>query len=379
MCDGELSDPVDECERLVERVKVTAVPTLYRKTGRHCPSCKKMRTPLTPSALPGSGFDISIEMAAAYLKTMGMSNRNIQVAFAVMLGLKVSAGTILNMTGRVSKALEPKYEELVVEMREADALNCDETSWRIDGKSSWAWVFVSRDTAVFTIRMTRSASVSEEMLEGYKGIMSTDSYSAYNGSGGSHQKCYLHYQREIKETILYKNRGPEFAHFARTLLKILLDSHEAAERAGAGELKRLAARFRARLVGLISCEYSDPDCRRFVKRLKRELDRMFTFITTGIDYHNNTAEQAVRPIVLVRKTTGGSRSLGGARNFEILMSVREMCRLRGMDFYEYGIEYLGRKASKVICCAADGPAPRGGAGAPAGAKAAGAGKTASKP
>ena len=79
--------------------------------------------------------------------------------------------------------------------------------------------------------------------------MSTDSYSAYNSSGGSYQKCYLYYQREINETIPHKNQGPEFANFARTLLKIFLNSHEAAERGSGGERKRLAARFRARLVG----------------------------------------------------------------------------------------------------------------------------------
>ena len=86
-------------------------------------------------------------------------------------------------------------------------------------------------------------------------------------------------------------------------------------------------------------------------------------MVAGIPYHNNIAERAVRPGVIARKISGGSLSWKGADAQAILMSV-ETCRLRGVDFYEFGIEYL-----------------RGGGGAKAlpGAMAADAGKTAPKP
>ncbi len=100
-----------------------------------------------------------------------------------------------------------------------------------------------------------------------------------------------------------------------------------------------------------------PHCAAFARRKCASRRSGYLLI------NSNAAERAVRPVVLARKTTGGSRSRGGGRNFEILMTVREMCGPRVVNYW-YGIECPSRKASKVICRAADGPVPRGEPGAP---------------
>ena len=207
-------------------------------------------------------------------------------------------------------------------------------------RSAWLWAFVSGTAAAYAIRDTRGASVPEAMLEGFGGILSSDSLGSYNGSGGSHQKCQLHCPREIRETLEYKEPGGEFKRFARTLKKMLPGSRDAAELRGKGRRKLAVGRLLAGAGRLISRGYAEPDCRRFVKRLRRERDRPFTFAVAGIPYHNNAAERAVRPGVIARKISGGSRSWKGAESQSILMSVKETCRLRGVDFYEFGIEYL---------------------------------------
>ena len=141
---------------------------------------------------------------------------------------------------------------------------------------------------------------------------------------------------------------------------MLPGSRDAAELRGKGRRKLAVGRLLAGAGRLISRGYAEPDCRRFVKRLRRERDRPFTFAVAGIPYHDNAAERAVRPGVIARKISGGSRSWKGAESQSILMSV-ETCRLRGVDFYEFGIEYLS-----------------GGTRALPGAEAADAGKTTSK-
>ncbi len=50
-----------------------------------------------------------------------------------------------------------------------------------------------------------------------------------------------------------------------------------------------------RISAMISKKYSKENRIRFVKRLKRERMMLFTFLQTGTDYHNNTAERAMRP------------------------------------------------------------------------------------
>jgi hypothetical protein len=58
------------------------------------------------------------------------------------------------------------------------------------------------------------------------------------------------------------------------------------------------------------------------------------------------AERAIRPNVVIRKITNGHRSENGAHAHKILISIKNTCGLRGLNFYDYALEYLGRMASK---------------------------------
>ncbi len=66
---------------------------------------------------------------------------------------------------------------------------------------------------------------------------------------------------------------------------------------------------------------------------------LFTFLQTGTDFHNNTAE-AIRPNVIIRKITNAHRSKVGADSHKILMSIKETCRMRGLNFHDYALKYL---------------------------------------
>ena len=85
----------------------------------------------------------------------------------------------------------------------------------------------------------------------------------------------------------------------------------------------------------------EKNCKRFIKRLNREKDMLFTFLEEkGVDWNNNAAERAIRPSVVVRKITYGNRSTNGANAHKVLMSVRETCKLRGLNFYDYSLAQL---------------------------------------
>ena len=160
---------------------------------------------------------------------------------------------------------------------------------------------------------------------------------------------------------MYEEPGGEFKRFARAPKKMLPGSRDAAGLRGKGRRRRAAGGLLAGAGRLISRVYAEPDCRRFVKRLRRGRDRPSAFAAAGIPHHDNAAERAVRPGVIARKISGGSRSWKGAEAQSILVGAEEARRLRGVDFCEFGIEYL-----------------RGGTRALPGAGAADAVKTASK-
>ena len=68
---------------------------------------------------------------------------------------------------------------------------------------------------------------------------------------------------------------------------------------------------------------------------------LFTFLEElGVDWNNNTAERAIRPSVVIRKITYGNQSMEGADAHKVLMSVKETCKIRGLNFYDYALNYL---------------------------------------
>jgi transposase len=77
---------------------------------------------------------------------------------------------------------------------------------------------------------------------------------------------------------------------------------------------------------------SKKTLQRFVKRLNRHKDELFTFLyEKDIDYHNNHAEQQIRPDVIFRKITFQNRSLKGAKNHQALMSILQTAKLNNID------------------------------------------------
>ena len=116
---------------------------------------------------------------------------------------------------------------------------------------------------------------------------------AWNHAGGMHQKCHIHYICDIKETIQYHSPSPEYKKHARTLRRILVDSRIDA---APGGIEALAAKKKMgrRILALINRlkEETDRHCKRMFKRLRREKDRLFTFLEVdGVEWHNNSAER----------------------------------------------------------------------------------------
>jgi transposase len=53
-----------------------------------------------------------------------------------------------------------------------------------------------------------------------------------------------------------------------------------------------------------------------------------------VDGTNNAAERAIRPAVIMRKITGGSRSKEGAQAWSVLASVMRTAEQQGRDVLE---------------------------------------------
>ena len=357
-CGGQLSkDPTDEYTRVVEDiVPARLVVTEYVIKRRYCKRCGRQVSPSIPNMVDGGSnerFGLRLMLLIVSLKLLGLSYAKIGSLFELLFGLDVTDAAIEHSVMKIAQAFGPRYEELKSDIRKEKSLNGDETSWRIKGKNHWLWVFVGKWSVIYEIDQSRGKTVPLNVLgNDYQGTVISDSWPAWNYVGKEHQRCLQHYRRDIDDTLTYKSPGIEFLTFAKKLRRILNDAIRVGKTVSAKKDRlRAKKRFERRIEELIESYSSiqEKNCKRFIKRLRREKMMLFTFLEEKkgvLDWNNNAAERAIRPSVVIRKITYGNRSILGANAHKVLMSIRETCNLRGLNFYDYALDYLQDPTSK---------------------------------
>ena len=89
-------------------------------------------------------------------------------------------------------------------------------------------------------------------------------------------------------------------------------------------------RLNQRLAELIDTDWQHTDARRLIKRLRRHQNDLLTFLDhPGVPFDNNHAERAIRPAVIMRKTSYTNRTNRGADTQAVLMSIYRTLKQRG--------------------------------------------------
>ena len=105
-----------------------------------------------------------------------------------------------------------------------------------------------------------------------------------------------------------------------------------------------------RIDNLLKQPYTDADCKRYAKRLRRERLQLLTFLKyDDATYHNNTSERGLRLFALMRKVTYGSRSIRGIKTTETLMTAYATCKMRGINPYTFMSDYLNGDTDSIPC------------------------------
>ena len=355
VCDAcgsdHLSKVLDEYERVVtevEQVKAKVTRIIVKR--RRCTNCKKLVYGKTDPALPRSRFGINFMMMVTVLKLHGMSDLRIHEIVAMIYAISITESSINRMVLRMARNLGPLYEQIKKEVRLFPVCNGNESSWRVDGANYWLWVVVTKYAALYHMDKTRKTEVPKKMLDPeYEGVVGSDSWGAWNHVGRRHQKCHVHYIRNIKDTIKYHSPSSEYEKHARTLRRILKDSHITAAPGGKKALaakKKLDRRIH-NLINRLKGE-TDKHCKRMLKRLRREKDHLFAFLEVkGVEWHNNSAESGIRPCVILRNNSYGSRSEEGASVIATLMSVKQTCKAKNDNFLDVMRTHVAKTRQKT--------------------------------
>jgi transposase len=333
---------------VAQRVEIAAVPLEIHEHRSHpgwCPHWRKECYAPFPLSIERGGLaGPRLTTVIAYLKgACHASYSTIRKFVRDVIGLTISRGQLARIVGKVSRALEQPYEELLGDLPGQAVLNVDETGHKRNGQQHWTWCFRAGLYTLFKIDPTRSADVLIEVLGSeFDGVLGCDYFSAYRRYhrefGAVLQFCLAHLIRDVKYlTTLPDPRDRAYGEGLREALRDLFAVIHRRE-------EWTAAEFRGRL-GVARDEVlrrgtsSVPATRasgNLAARLEAHGESYFRFLTEpGIGPTNNLAEQAIRFVVIDRRITQGTRGQRGDRWCERIWTVMATCSQQGRSVFEY--------------------------------------------
>ena len=205
-CGEPVSDTQEIRERIIEDIEQPKTKNTKHLIHRcYCKKCDKIVEPEIEDALPNARFGLRLMMLILILKLDSRipSNKIVSLLSSVF-GIKISDGEIYSILSQLSKAFGDHYEYLEKKIREALVKHIDETSWRINGKNNWLWIFINKEVALYVVDKQRSSDVPIKVLGNQNDkFITTDRYSAYNvlveQTGCLQQVCWTHLLRNSKD------------------------------------------------------------------------------------------------------------------------------------------------------------------------------------
>lgn len=345
-CKGELGKPsVSYTRQTMDIPPVHVEVTEHVIFKRWCRTCRKQVAPrlnvrgtVIGQQRFGNGI---ISLVAMFKEAFRQPVATIQSYFALLHDLHLSRGEIILLLHKTATIGKPTYEGLKQQLRQSPVVYGDETGGRENGRNGYTWNFNTDKIKFLLYRHTRSQTVVEEALGNeFEGVLVSDFYAAYNVYAGFHQRCWIHFLRDVKKLKEYYLKDIRLRRWAKQIHRLYRTAKswpgpDPNLPKGLKEQVRIAKQreFETTLHHL--CEpwvTQEVPMATLSARAIKFLPEMFTFIRfEGVASDNNAAERSVRHDVISRKISGGTRSAKGSETKSILGSLFGTWKLQNLN------------------------------------------------
>jgi transposase len=335
--------------------------THHRLSKGWCAGCQKWHE--APLDLHGqvigqSRLGVRLASLIATLRiVMRLPIRQIQAYLLTFHAVTISIGEIVELLHRIKDQMQPHLDALKMTIRASPAIQADETGWREDGTNGYIWAVSTPTLRYYEYHHSRAGEIVKRLIgENFDGVLGSDFYAGYNIHQGLHQRCWIHFLRDVH------NLKEKFAHDEQLLawarsVKVIYDQAVAWAEHGPDpyltvrqqQLARVAMQhaFEQQLWALCQPSVSiQVPQQTLCKRVETFLPEMFVFVAIpGVPAHNNLAERSVRPLVIARKISGGTRSSKGSETRMGLASLFGTWMAQGLNPFHQCLTLLTSKTS----------------------------------
>ncbi|GHO72452.1 transposase [Ktedonobacter sp. SOSP1-85] len=269
---------------------------------------------------------VRLSSLIATLRTvMRLPIRQIRELLHTLHGFEVSIGEIVEVLHRLVAHAQPVLDGFKATIRASPAVQADETGWREDGLNGYIWSVSTPTFRYYEYHHSRGGEVVKQLIgEAFQGVLGSDFYAGYNIHEGLHQRCWVHFLRNVHELKKKFPQDEALLTWAKEV-KAIYDDAVAWARLAPDPRLTPRAQHQARVAQQHVFEQGlwklchpflqeDVPQQTLCKRVGSFLPELFVFVTVpGVPAHNNLAERSVRPLVIARKVSGGTHSPKGSQ------------------------------------------------------------------
>lgn len=285
------------------------------------------------------------------------------------MGLEISRANMAHWTIRCSDEwLMPVYHRIhQILIQKCEILHMDETRIQVNKESgkkassdSFMWVLQSGacediKATFFHYSRTRSRKVALELIDGFKGYLTTDAYAAYANMHLEDVKnsfCWSHLRRYYIDSIPLDNSGKEIPgskgaegrEYVNLLFRLEKETSDLSyedKKAKRQEASRaLLDAFWSWVENTITIPTTNEKLTKALNYSLNHKKELEMFLEDGrLEISNNLCESHIRPFATARRAWLFADTPNGARANAVLYTLVETARANDLNVYAY-LDYL---------------------------------------
>jgi len=271
-----------------------------------------------------------------YQLLVGGQNLNrIHRSLLDLYGVRLPKEYVYEFKGCAAEFFTTGYEKILKELLRGTLIHIDETTVNLQNDKGYVWVLASTESVYFFYRTSREGSFLADMLQGFKGVLISDFYTAYDALEMPQQRCLIHLMRDMNDSLQKHPFDNELKSIASKFSSLLKDVVKAIDQYGLK--KRHLNKYRARAERfcdwVTNQHFNSDSAKIYVRRITKYRNCLFAFLAYDeIPWNNNNAEHAIKSFAKFRRFSNGMATERTIREYLILLSISLTCEYRGIDF-----------------------------------------------
>jgi Transposase IS66 family len=194
------------------------------------------------------------------------------------------------------------------------------------------------EEVLYVYAPTREGDMVRETLKGFKGVLISDYYAAYDSIECTQQKCLIHLMRDMNDDLLDNPFDEQYKNFVKDFSLLLKSIVDTIDRYGLKKYhlakhKKDVSKFYNKY---LSKKYTSAVLAAYQRRLTDNQKKLFTFLDyDDVPWNNNNAEYAIKEFADYRQFIDGRYNEKGIKEYLTLLSVYKTCEYKNIDFLKF--------------------------------------------